>query len=55
MDPLDNTAALKVLLEPMLGAVVEPMTAARGLKPSVLIYRIMGKMFAILSFCAEQS
>jgi predicted DNA-binding protein (MmcQ/YjbR family) len=54
MDLLDHTAALKAVLDTMPGAVGEPMTAARGSKPLVLIYKIMGKMFAILSLRAEQ-
>jgi predicted DNA-binding protein (MmcQ/YjbR family) len=47
------TVALKGVLDAMPGAVNEPMTAARGSKPLVLIYKIMGKMFAILSLRAE--
>jgi predicted DNA-binding protein (MmcQ/YjbR family) len=37
----------------MPGARPEPMTPARGTTPLVLIYKIMGKMFAILSLRAE--
>ena len=48
-----HTAALKAVLDAMPGAVGEPMTAARGTTPLVLIYKIMGKMFAILSVRAE--
>ena len=44
-----STLALKTLLEAKAGAVGEPMTAARGSKPLVLIYKVMGKMFAILA------
>ena len=33
----------------MPGATAAPMTAARGSLPLVLIYKIMGKTFAILS------
>ena len=50
----DHTADLKVVLDAMPGAVAEPMTAARGSKPLVLIYKVMGKTFAILSVRAEQ-
>ena len=53
MDLTDRTAALKTLLDGMPGAVAKPMTAARGSEPLVLIYKIMGKMFAILSLRAE--
>lgn len=38
----DYTSALKTVLDGMPGAVVEPMTAARGSKPLVLIYKIKG-------------
>jgi len=53
MELPDPTAALKAVLDAMPGARAEPMTAARGSKPLVLIYKIMGKMFAILSLRAE--
>lgn len=33
----------------MPGAVAEPMTASRGSQPLVLLHKVMGKMFAILS------
>jgi predicted DNA-binding protein (MmcQ/YjbR family) len=49
----DRTAALKQVLDAMPGAVAAPMTASRGSTPLVLIYRIMGKTFAILSLRAE--
>jgi predicted DNA-binding protein (MmcQ/YjbR family) len=54
MDLPDQTVLLKQVLDAMPGAVAEPMTAARGSTPLVLIYKIMGKMFAILSVRAEQ-
>lgn len=44
-----RTAALKAVLDAMPGAVGEPMTASRGTLPLVLIYKVMGKMFAILA------
>jgi predicted DNA-binding protein (MmcQ/YjbR family) len=50
----DQTAALKAMLDRMTGAAAEPMTAACGSEPLVMIYKIMGKMFAILSLRAEQ-
>jgi len=54
MDLAAATAQLKFVLDAMPGAVAEPMTAARGSQPLVLIYKIMGKMFAILSVRKEQ-
>jgi len=44
-----RTAALKACLEAKPGAVGEPMSASRGSTPLVLIFKVMGKMFAILS------
>lgn len=49
MDLGDRTQALKAVLDAMPGAVGEPMTASRGALPLVLIYKIMGRMFAILA------
>ncbi len=43
------TAALKAVLEAKPGAVGEPMGASRSTQPLVLIYKVMGKMFAILA------
>lgn len=45
-----RTAALKAVLDAMPGAVAEPMAANRSKsgEPLVLLYKIMGKMFAIL-------
>jgi predicted DNA-binding protein (MmcQ/YjbR family) len=53
MDLPDQTSALKAVLDAMPGARAEPLTAARGSTPLVSIYKIMGKMFAILSLRAE--
>ena len=53
MDLPDHSAALKTVLDAMPGAVAKPMTASRGSDPLVLIYKIMGKMFAILSLRGE--
>jgi predicted DNA-binding protein (MmcQ/YjbR family) len=53
MDLPEPTASLKAVLDAMSGAEAEPMTAARGSTPLVLIYKIMGKMFAILGVRAE--
>lgn len=44
-----RTTALKAVLDAMPGARGEPMTASRGTLPLVLIYKVMGKMFAILA------
>ena len=44
-----RTLALKAVLAAKPGAVAEPMTSSRGSKPLVLIYKVMGKMFAILA------
>jgi predicted DNA-binding protein (MmcQ/YjbR family) len=44
-----RTAALMGKLEAMPGAKPKPMSAPRASTPSVLIYKVMGKMFAILS------
>jgi predicted DNA-binding protein (MmcQ/YjbR family) len=53
MDLPAETSALRAVLDAMPGAKAEPMTATRGSKPLVLIYKIMGKTFAILSLRAE--
>ena len=47
LDP--HTAELKQWLDAKPGAVAEPLGAARSKGPLVLLYKIMGKMFAILS------
>ena len=44
-----RTVALMACLEAKPGAVATPMSAPRASSPSVLIYKVMGKMFAILS------
>jgi len=44
-----KTAALKAVLDAKPGAQANPMGAPRAATPSVLIYKVMGKMFAILS------
>jgi len=54
MDLPPQTAALKQVLDAMPGAVGAPMASSRGSEPLVLIYKIMGKMFAILSVRGEQ-
>ena len=47
LDP--RSQALKAVLDAKPGAVAAPMTAARGSRPLVLIYKVMGRMFAILA------
>lgn len=44
-----RTKALKTVLEALPGARGAPMTASRGTLPLVLIYKVMGRMFAILA------
>jgi predicted DNA-binding protein (MmcQ/YjbR family) len=44
-----KTIAIKAILEAKPGADGQPLTASRGTVPLVLIYKVMGKMFAILS------
>ena len=44
-----RTAALMACIEAKPGAVAQPMGAPRASTPNVLIYKVMGKMFAILS------
>jgi predicted DNA-binding protein (MmcQ/YjbR family) len=47
--------ALQAHLEAMPGASGAPMTASRGSTPLVLIYKVMGKMFAILAVRGEDN
>ena len=51
----DQTLKLKARLEALPGAVGEPMTASRGKEPLVLIFKVMGKMFAILAVRGTQN
>jgi predicted DNA-binding protein (MmcQ/YjbR family) len=48
VDLSDRTAAVKACLDAMPGAVAQPMSPPRSPTPNVLIYKVMGKMFAIL-------
>jgi predicted DNA-binding protein (MmcQ/YjbR family) len=50
-----RTTDLKAVLDAKPGAVGAPMTASRGSLPLVLIYKVMGKMFAILSVRGTQN
>ena len=54
MNLTPRTAALKAVLDAFAGAVAEPMTASRGSEPLVILYKVMGKMFAILSARGEE-
>ena len=47
------TTALKAVLDAKPGAAGQPMTAATGKVPLVMIYKVMGKTFAILSVREE--
>lgn len=49
-----RTVALQTILDAMPGAVAEPMKAPRGSTPIVVLYKVMGKMFAILSVRDEE-
>ena len=49
-----KSSALKSKLDAMPGAVAQPMAASRGSTPLVLIYKVMGKMFAILSIRGDE-
>jgi len=49
-----RTTALKAKLDAFPGAVGEPMGASRSSTPLVLLYKVMGKMFAILSVREEE-
>jgi predicted DNA-binding protein (MmcQ/YjbR family) len=45
----ERTLALKAWLDARPGATSEARTASRGSEPLVLIFKVMGKMFAILA------
>lgn len=49
-----RTAALKTHLDTFPGAVAEPYAPARAATPLILMYKVMGKMFAILSARGEE-
>jgi predicted DNA-binding protein (MmcQ/YjbR family) len=49
MDLPERTRALRAVLDAKPGATAEPMAASRGATPLVLIYKVAGKTFAILS------
>jgi predicted DNA-binding protein (MmcQ/YjbR family) len=49
-----KTKALKKLLDAMPGAVADPYVPPRATEPLILMYKVMGKMFAILSVRREE-
>lgn len=49
MDLSERTLAAKAWLDAYPGAVGAPLAGPRGSAPLVLIYKVMGKMFAILA------
>jgi predicted DNA-binding protein (MmcQ/YjbR family) len=48
-----RTAALKAYLDTFPGAVAAPYAPARAATPLILMYKVMGKMFAILAVRGE--
>lgn len=48
-----RTAALKAFLDSMPGAAADPYTPPRATAPLVLMYKLCGKMFAILAVRGE--
>jgi predicted DNA-binding protein (MmcQ/YjbR family) len=55
MDLGPQTAALRTVLDAKPGAQGQPMAGPRGSAPLVVIYKVMGKMFAILSVRRAQN
>ncbi|HJW39836.1 MAG TPA: MmcQ/YjbR family DNA-binding protein [Rhizomicrobium sp.] len=49
-----RTLALKAFLEARPGATASPMTSSTGKTPLVLIFKVAGKTFAILSVRTEE-
>jgi predicted DNA-binding protein (MmcQ/YjbR family) len=49
MDLTERTAALKAVLDAKAGATADARGTPRSAAPDVLIYKVMGKMFAILA------
>ena len=54
MDLTPKTKALKKLLDALPGAVAHPYLPPRATEPLILMYKVMGKMFAILSVRREE-
>ena len=48
-----QTAALKAFLDTMPGAAADPYTPPRATEPLVLMYKLFGKMFAVLAVRGE--
>jgi len=49
-----KTSSVMRMLDAKPGAQANPMAAPRSVVPSVVLYKIMGKMFAILSVRGEE-
>lgn len=54
MDLTPKTKALKKVLDAMPGAVAHPYLPPRATEPLILMYKVMGKVFAILSVRREE-
>jgi predicted DNA-binding protein (MmcQ/YjbR family) len=54
VDLTPKTKALKKLLDAMPGAVAHPYVPPRATEPLILMYKVIGKMFAILSVRREE-
>lgn len=54
MDLTPKTKSLKKLLDAMPGAVAHPYLPPRATEPLILMYKVMGKVFAILSVRREE-
>jgi predicted DNA-binding protein (MmcQ/YjbR family) len=50
-----RVAVVQAWLEAMPGTSAEPFLAPRGATPSAIIYKVMGRMFAILALRGAQS
>ena len=48
-----KTAALKAFLDALPGAKADPYTPSRATEPLVLMYKLFGKMFAVLAVRGE--
>jgi predicted DNA-binding protein (MmcQ/YjbR family) len=52
--PTARARALQAFLEALPGAVAVPVTAPRGVVPVALMFKIMGRMFAVLSVRGDE-
>jgi predicted DNA-binding protein (MmcQ/YjbR family) len=52
--PSSRTKALKAFLEKRPNAAVVPVTAPKGVSPLALMFKVMGKMFAVLSLRGDE-